>query len=227
VISGQIRVNDKQYIGIIYHRHFQQRVPRDTITRVGNFVLGILHFVAPYTIGEIVGSYRRGKESSGDVDILISGTTEELHRLFNALKGMRFIEHELAMGVKSVRGTFWSNYPTSPASESRTSEPFDSNLIQQFLAANVDGRIGGVLHTIDIKVVPLESWGTGLLHYTGSDVFNEGVRAYLKKQGLSLSEYGISTVDQSKKWVYKTEADVFRSIGLPFIPPTERETFNL
>lgn len=199
---GQVTVDEKQRIGLEYAVHFRERIPYNEVKRIGQYVLSVLSEIDSKARGEIVGSHRREKETSGDVDILITGPDlSVLGRLFDELVRRGFIIHKLTKGPASVRGTFWSTFPDSL--NSNESPP-------------------GILTKIDIKIVPEESWATGLLHYTGSDDFNRKVRTYLKANGLSLSEYYISTADGSKRWYFDDEPAIFNSIGLDYVAPANR-----
>lgn len=62
---------------------------------------------------------------------------------------------------------------------------------------------------VDIKWVPEESWGAGLVHHTGPWGFNIKLRSLAKKKGLLLNEYGLYTRDDDRKVIaQKTEAEV-------------------
>lgn len=215
VNAGYISLNDAQTIGLTYYLHFRERIPYDEVKNMGEYVLSVLQQLDSRTRGAVVGSHRRGKATSGDVDVLISGPDLSiLGRLFHELINRGFIVHKLVEGPNIVRGTFWSTFPVE-----------NPNMIPQFVAN--PQIMPGILRKIDIKVVPERSWGTGLLHYTGSDDFNQGIRSYLKKNNLSLSEYSIRSLDGQKEYYFNTEEDLFHSIGLPYVPPNQREEFRL
>lgn len=225
VSTGQIQLNDKQLIGLIYHLHFEQRIPRDEVQRIGNLVLNVLSQIDTKAKGQIVGSYRRGRPSSGDVDILITGPSPRiLQLLFDRLIQIGFIEHILTQGEHTVRGTFWSNYPTDQTQAEKFVQT--NRQILQTQGQYDETTIPGILRKIDIKYVPERSWGNGLLHYTGSDEFNKGLRRYLQKQGWSLSEYSLSTEDQSQIYTFPNEEDLFKAMGLDYVPPEDRAEFK-
>ncbi|MGK4578935.1 DNA polymerase/3'-5' exonuclease PolX [Kitasatospora sp. HPMI-4] len=76
---------------------------------------------------------------------------------------------------------------------------------------------------VDLRVVPPEDWGAALVYFTGSKAHNIRLRARAVKAGLKLSEYGLFEVESGKKLVSRTEEEVYRALGLPWIPPTLRE----
>lgn len=74
---------------------------------------------------------------------------------------------------------------------------------------------------MDLRVVPDESYGAALVYFTGSKEHNIVVRRRAQDRGLKINEYGVF---QGEKMVAgKTEADVYKSVDLPWIPPELRE----
>ena len=76
---------------------------------------------------------------------------------------------------------------------------------------------------VDLRVVPLESWGAALQYFTGSKQHNVRVREIAVRKGLKLSEYGLFQVDSGELVVSETEEDVYAKLGLAWVPPTMRE----
>jgi DNA polymerase (family 10) len=76
---------------------------------------------------------------------------------------------------------------------------------------------------VDLRVVPLDSWGAALQYFTGAKAHNIRTRERAVHQGLKLSEYGLFEVETGKKIVSETEEEVYARLGLPWIPPTLRE----
>jgi len=73
---------------------------------------------------------------------------------------------------------------------------------------------------MDLRVVPLKSYGSALQYFTGSKEHNIATRRIAMNKGLKLNEYGVF---QGKKMIAgKTEKEVYRAIGLPWIPPEMR-----
>ncbi len=75
---------------------------------------------------------------------------------------------------------------------------------------------------MDLRVVPPKSFGAALHYFTGSKSHNIEVRTRAVHRGLKLSEYGI--FDRSgKRLGGATEEEIFKAVGLPWIPPELRE----
>jgi DNA polymerase (family X) len=75
----------------------------------------------------------------------------------------------------------------------------------------------------DLRVVPPESYGNLLQHFTGSKHHNLALRERAVKDGLSVSEYSITVVESGEELTYAKEADVYERLGYEFIPPELRE----
>jgi DNA polymerase (family X) len=75
----------------------------------------------------------------------------------------------------------------------------------------------------DLRVVPPESYGNLLQHFTGSKDHNLALRERAVKQGLSVSEYSITVVETEKELKFADEAKVYDRLGYELIPPELRE----
>jgi len=75
----------------------------------------------------------------------------------------------------------------------------------------------------DLRVVPAESYGNLLQHFTGSKEHNVAMREDAVRRGLSISEYGVATVETGE--VFKTEDEhaLYDFLGYEWVPPELRE----
>lgn len=131
----------------------------------------------------VAGSFRRMRETVGDLDILVS-----------AVPGNQ---------VMKRLGTY-----------DEVSEILASGTTR----ASVVLRSG--LH-VDVRLVPPESYGAALHYFTGSKAHNIAIRRLGQELGLKINEYGVFR--GAKRIAGDTEESVFRSVGLPFVPPELRE----
>ncbi|MFH0732378.1 MAG: DNA polymerase/3'-5' exonuclease PolX [Candidatus Omnitrophota bacterium] len=76
---------------------------------------------------------------------------------------------------------------------------------------------------IDMRVVDPSSYGAALVYFTGSKEHNVGLRHLAMKRGLKINEYGVFKHNTNKRIAGKTEQEVYKSVGLEFIPPELRE----
>jgi DNA polymerase (family X) len=76
---------------------------------------------------------------------------------------------------------------------------------------------------VDLRIVPEESFGNLLQHFTGSGRHNEALRRKAVKRGLHVSEYGIADDESGASHACATEEEVYERLGMAFIPPELRE----
>jgi DNA polymerase (family 10) len=76
---------------------------------------------------------------------------------------------------------------------------------------------------VDLRVVERESFGAALAYFTGSKAHNIRLREMAVKKGLKINEYGIFSENDDKKVGGEEEEDIYRVLGLPYIPPEIRE----
>jgi DNA polymerase (family X) len=75
----------------------------------------------------------------------------------------------------------------------------------------------------DLRVVPPESFGNLLQHFTGSANHNVAMREDAVRRGFSISEYGITTVETGEVFFSESEDAVYEFLGYQPIPPELRE----
>jgi DNA polymerase (family 10) len=143
---------------------------------------------------QYAGSLRRGSETIGDIDILAS--TSKPKELAKAFRSMDGVEKVLAAGEtkSSIR-----------------------------LAAGIQ---------VDLRIIDDGSFGAALMYFTGSKQHNVAMRERALKRKLRLNEYGLypdDGIDEPpqkrgvKPVASKSEEEVFRALGLPWIAPELRE----
>lgn len=76
---------------------------------------------------------------------------------------------------------------------------------------------------VDLRVVEDESFGAALAYFTGSKEHNIRLREMAVKKGLKINEYGIFREKDNRKLGGKDEDDVYKILGLPYVPPELRE----
>ncbi len=131
----------------------------------------------------VAGSFRRWKETVGDLDILATVHDDE---------GVmaHFLNYE-GIGEVLSHGT------------TRSSIKLKHGL------------------KVDFRVVADESFGAALQYFTGSKAHNIALRTLAVRQGLKINEYGVFR--DEKKRAGASEAEVYASLGLPYIVPELRE----
>ncbi|TYB88869.1 MAG: DNA polymerase/3'-5' exonuclease PolX [Kosmotoga sp.] len=80
---------------------------------------------------------------------------------------------------------------------------------------------------VDLRVVPEKSYGAALLYFTGSKEHNIQLRKIAIEKNYKLSEYGLFEMtedDEEGKCISsKNEEDIYKSLGMAYIPPELRE----
>ncbi|XP_054221565.1 DNA polymerase lambda isoform X5 [Homo sapiens] len=166
------------------------------------------------------GSYRRGKATCGDVDVLITHPDGRSHRgIFS-----RLLDSLRQEAVPSVGPGFLTDDLVSQEENGQQ---------QKYLGVCRLPGPGRRHRRLDIIVVPYSEFACALLYFTGSAHFNRSMRALAKTKGMSLSEHALSTavvrnthgckVGPGRVLPTPTEKDVFRLLGLPYREPAERD----
>jgi DNA polymerase lambda len=91
-------LNKVQEKGLRFYEDFQERIP---LREMEEHEQTIMSAMAGYN-AQLVGSYRRGAATSGDIDVIVRGATEDLETICKALGS--YIVETLAMGKKKYMG---------------------------------------------------------------------------------------------------------------------------
>ena len=77
---------------------------------------------------------------------------------------------------------------------------------------------------VDCRAVPAESFGAAWQYFTGSKAHNVRLRGRALRQGLTLNEYGLFRLDdETVRVTGASEEEIYRALGLRWIPPEQRE----
>jgi DNA polymerase lambda len=160
---------------------------------------------------EAVGSFRRGKATCGDIDILVT------RRDGGVEKGLL-----TQLVIELERRGFITDHITQP-------RPFDGKRSVNYMG--VCQLDGGLHHRIDLKLYPVDQYAFALLYFTGSDLFNREMRMNAAERGLILGDSGIrrkernvgKPMQNSKLCACFTEKDVFKLLDMEYRPPSQRE----
>lgn len=209
-------INAKQAIGLVHYTDLEKRIPRSEMDDWNKFFSVILNLtinkmkIKPQGVKiELVGSYRRQAESSGDIDVLLTST-------------------DVAEGKKLM---------TNFIKELLNTDNFDSSLVfstgtTKFMGL---GKIDEYFRHVDIFYYSQKEYPFALLFSTGSGQFNVEMRADAMKKGYSLSEKMLMyrngqsvTPEEYMSDIGKeyplTEKDIFDFLGLKYIEPKNRKT---
>jgi DNA ligase (NAD+) len=190
-------LNDVQKVGLKYYEQIKERIPRLEIEKFKKIFIDIF-ITDTDTKFEIVGSYRRGQQTSGDIDVIITGNTSSVYKKFvNDLLKTGIILEVLSCG------------------ESKT-----------LVIAKLPGK--NIARRIDFLYAPPNEFAFAILYFTGSKIFNTIMRQYSLDKGYTFNEHGIYKLENKKKGEkvnkeFNTEKDIFDFLGLQFKTPLERQ----
>ena len=195
-------LNNLQKMGLKYYEDSQERIPREEMIEHEKKILEKI--VAPFE-AMIVGSYRRGTVSSGDIDVLIkvpdSLSKKEIKEIFHSIvenyKKDNYIVDVAALGEKKCMA---------------------------FVKLNKDAKA----RRIDLLITPEKEYPYAILYFTGSDDFNVAFRKYALTKGYTLNEHVMKPKKEDVKEVpyMKSEKDIFNFLKLEYKEPKDRINEN-
>ncbi|MFL6448822.1 MAG: DNA polymerase/3'-5' exonuclease PolX [Bryobacteraceae bacterium] len=181
-----VKLEEKVLRGIEAYRKSAGRFLLSFGYRTAEELIGELKAIPGVEKVEAAGSLRRGRETIGDLDLMVTGT------------GASEVLNHMAKHVKAqeVLG-FGPN---------KASVLFGLERIQ-----------------VDVRALPHESFGAAMQYFTGSKEHNVVLRTAAIKQGLTLNEYGLFTLEGNERVAGETEEDIYGRLGYGWIPPEIRE----
>ena len=193
-------LNRNQLTGLRYYEQLQERIPR---TEMDAHAALLLHHKPAALEGIIVGSYRRGRPDSGDIDMLLRVPRETddaaaaLRDYVTSLQTAGYIREVLAHGDHKCMAI-----ATLPSGAGATT---------------VSAR------RLDLLVTPPAEFPFAVFYFTGSDTFNVAVRAHALTMGLTLNEHALTQVSTGRPVTgIKTERDIFGVLRLAWVEPPDR-----
>jgi DNA polymerase (family 10) len=78
----------------------------------------------------------------------------------------------------------------------------------------------------DLRVVPPDSYGNLLQHFTGSKQHNVALREDAVRRKLSVSEYGVQDTETGEVFMDRDEEALYERLGYEWIPPELRENMG-
>ncbi|XP_076618691.1 DNA polymerase beta [Colletes latitarsis] len=203
------KLNNHQKIGLKYFEDFEKRIPRKEIEKIEKIMKDAIMELSNEYIVTICGSYRRNKEESGDIDVLLTHSTYTskekesktkvsiLKNVVECLKKKGLIVDTLSLGSTKFMGV--CRVPND------NSKPF---------------------RRLDIILAPYDQYYCAVLYFTGSDLFNKNMRAHALEKKYTLNEYTLKRLTpegvpgEAEK--ITSEEDIFRILELPYKEPKDR-----
>ncbi|KAK0115277.1 hypothetical protein ONS96_013739 [Cadophora gregata f. sp. sojae] len=201
-----------QRIGIDHYDDFNTRIPRDEVTALGQIVKKVALEIDGNVEAIIGGSYRRGADTSGDIDFIITKrNTKSSWDLLHFLETLvARLTHDgflvAALSVPASTGSKWHGACVLPGNP--------------------------IWRRIDFLVVPETEFGAALLYFTGDDIFNRSIRLLASKKNMRLNQKGLykdvlrtfgrEKLSEGTLIGGANERDIFDLLGVPWRPAHER-----
>ncbi len=195
----------------------QMRLPLGLAVPVAERFVAAMLAVKGVEKAEFAGSLRRGRDTIGDIDVLVATGD-------GAAAARASVVFRTLPGVAQII-TAGDNRSSVRARISADAGRF-----------KIEGEVGeaevGPTVQVDLRVVPVASWGAALMYFTGSKEFNIRLRERALRMGLTLNEYGLFPDDDDKTppqqrgieaVAGEREEEVFSVLKLAFVPPEMRE----
>ncbi len=190
-------LNEKQKIGLRYYEELLERIPREEMEAHRDLLPTYLPTEMKDWETEIVGSFRRGLPTSGDIDMLIRVPANVTNKMAKTL---------LATYVTRMK---------------------EAGYIEEILALGEHKCMAicrlGVARRLDLLLTPDEEYACALLYFTGSDQFNVAFRHHALEKGYTLNEHRLTPLHHDVLVPQMvSEKDIFRFLELRYITPDQR-----
>jgi DNA polymerase/3'-5' exonuclease PolX len=188
-------LNRNQTTGLQYYEPLLTRIPRVEMDRHA----ALLVSAKPAALeGVIVGSYRRSRPDSGDIDMLLTcpagaGTAAAaaLTDYVTALRARGYIREVLAHGEHKCLA--------------------------------ISALPDAAPRRLDLLITPPEEFPFAVLYFTGSDGFNVAMRSHALDRGFTLNEHALTHLKTGRPVSgFRTERDIFKALGIQWREPHER-----
>jgi DNA polymerase (family 10) len=184
--------------------------------------------IGPGTEEKIATALARPKATEGPRRALLGTTLPKLRAVVEVLREHpASVEVSLAGSARRMRETVRDLDIIATATDAQALVDYFCSLRWVVdVAAKGPTKATVVSHDglrFDLRVVPPESYGNLLQHFTGSKHHNVALREDAVRRGLSVSEYSVTEVESGEEHSFATEEEVYRFLGYDWIPPELRE----
>lgn len=189
VKNNKIQLSEQQLLGLKYYKDLKQKIPRSEITEYTKIIRKLLGNDNIHVHN--AGSYRSGKDKSGDIDLIISykeGNLKEINNfVYDTLKKENIIRETLSSGSKKSIYIVKLN---------------DTNKYKYY-------------RKVDLACIEEESLLWYLLYFGTSREFSKKIRSIASKLGYKLNEKGLFDRKSGERinFIPKDEKDIFIFLG--------------
>lgn len=240
VESGKVTLERNQYIGLDCYDDIQERMSRSEVEKIAEIITDTFKTRFPSAEITTMGSYRRGKRTCGDVDVMITHPAffdvvppRALGEVIDDLLNQGHISHHLTF----ISGMNYDNYeslaqevvskfikPKPYGSKGKKDKFSGSSYMGVFHSPVVKGR----RRRVDVKFYPYRERIFASLYFTGNGHFNRSMRLWAtRKFDYTLNDHGLFKKNTHERVLEATsEKQVFEFLDLVWKEPHERDCFD-
>lgn len=160
---------------------------------------------------------------------LYAEVIDEAESLLKLLAGRKEVEDirlggSLRRGYETVKDIDLLAASKTPA---KLADYFSTLPVVESIIAKGDTKVSVVLNSginCDLRIVSSVEFPYALHHFTGSRDHNTAMRSRAKQMGLKMNEYGLFRDEENIPC--RSEEEIFRALGLAYIPPELRENMG-
>ena len=193
-------LNNKQKVGLKYYKDILKRIPRSEIVEYEEIFKEAFDSIKTSDAAfEIVGSYRRGAKTSGDIDVIITADDKKVFENFiDKLIKDEIITKDGLLSRGSTKSLVVAKLPKSDTAR-----------------------------RVDFMYTSKSEYPFAILYFTGSKYFNTVMRGRALSMGYTLNEHGFHIMDGKKKGakfdrMFADEKEIFQFLKMVYKEPHER-----
>lgn len=203
VKKGKIELPEIISKGLEYVDKIEVSIPRSEMDDNYSKLIMIGIKTDPNMDVRVCGSYRREKQVSNDIDVILS-------------------HPDIITNDHAKKSSIMKKFIDTLKKE--------KHIIESLTSENVHTKYMGIfrlnpklpLRRIDIRFIPQESYYTALLYFTGSGDFNRRMRGVALSMGYTLNEYRLLNDKTGKPINVESEKDIFDKLNMEYLQPKDR-----
>lgn len=242
---GKLALERNQLVGVECYDDILERMPRSEVEQIAQTVRDAAERMFPGIEVSIMGSYRRGKETCGDVDIHLVHPAYEteipddaLGRIVDDLWTTGKIAFHLTFLNGMMTGSSYEDY--EEASHHVTQMAWRATKRVPFATATSEhstfymGCFYSPVHRekrrrVDIKFYPYRERIFATVYFTGNGYFNRSMRLWATRRfNCKLNDHGLFDRSNEKKRMMEasSEKDLFDYLKLVYKEPDQRGNWD-
>nr|5VZA_A Chain A, DNA-directed DNA/RNA polymerase mu [Homo sapiens]5VZB_A Chain A, DNA-directed DNA/RNA polymerase mu [Homo sapiens]5VZC_A Chain A, DNA-directed DNA/RNA polymerase mu [Homo sapiens] len=210
------KLTQQQKAGLQHHQDLSTPVLRSDVDALQQVVEEAVGQALPGATVTLTGGFRRGKLQGHDVDFLITHPKEGQEAGLLPRVMCRLQDQGLILYHQHQHSCCES--PTRLAQQSHM-DAFE----RSFCIFRLPQPGSWKAVRVDLVVAPVSQFPFALLSWTGSKLFQRELRRFSRKEkGLWLNSHGLFDPEQKTFFQAASEEDIFRHLGLEYLPPEQR-----